>query len=310
MIYFSDFRTPTSGPTVNANYMYAANLDTSEVYYQKGQATAVVPASLTKMAASLVIMQEKGLTLSDTLTVTSGDLSGLSGFTQMGLTANDVINYQDILYGIMLESGSDASQAAARVIGNSLSGGGGVSRFVTEMNAICDAIGMSSTNFTNSYGNDDTGNNVSTVSDLWLLLREFSNNATLSEIANTSTQTATITGTNARSIFMSNTHPILEDSGVVGTKTGTYLGLSGDPAIYNLATVWIAPNGQRIGIIACHSDSPVDRVSDTRTVISQLQIDFPELSASSTNGSGKVLLENGTDRLMLEDASSFVLLEA
>jgi D-alanyl-D-alanine carboxypeptidase (penicillin-binding protein 5/6) len=296
-------------PTVDADYVYVANLETGQVYYAKDAEAQVVPASITKLMSALVILQEKSGALSDTVTVAAGDLDDVGNNSVMGLQLNDVITFEDLLYGSLLPSGSDATNAAGRVVGDILTASGGEARFITEMNAYAATLGMGDTNFSSTYGENDASN-YSTAADLWLLLREAMDNATIATIVDTSVWTATITGANARAIFMSMINDVLEDEGVIGGKEGKWLGDVSDPNIYNAANTWVAPNGQRVGILTLHSDSDALRQADQRAIIAQLPVDFPALAVDiSDNGAGGVLLENGTDALLLENATDAVLLE-
>lgn len=295
----------------NADYLYVSNIDTAEVYYSRNSATQLVPASLTKLMTALVIATEKEGALTDTITIESGDFTGLATFSKMGLQAGDVISYNDVLHGILNISGGDGCQAAAREIGDLLTPSGGVSRFVDEMNTVAVALGMSGTVFSNTFGNDDSGANYSTAIDLCKLLGACANNAVISSVIRKSEYSATVTGANARVFFISNTNPILEDEGVLGGKTGTYLGLPSDPSIYNLANIWQAPNGERVGIVTAHSDTTADRQADHRLAISSLLVDYPDLAISIApdNGAGFVLLENNTDKILLKNETDFLLLE-
>ncbi|TCN30355.1 putative Ig domain-containing protein [Sinorhizobium americanum] len=299
-----------SGPTVNADHVFVRDITAGSTLYGKAPDTQCdYPASVTKLMTALIVLRNKRSALSDTVTVQSGDLLSAS-YSQMGLLANDVITFTDLLHGMLLPSGGDACQAAARIVGDLLTASGGVARFVTEMNTVADELGMAGTSYANTWGFAEA-NHYSTARDVGLLMEEVLSEPALSGILDKSVYSATITGANARTIFMSSSNPILEDEGVIGGKTGTWIDTTPDPDInvYNLANAWQAPNGNTIVVVTLQSDTGADRQDDQRDLIAQLPTDYPYLATTTGNGEGFVLLEDGASRVLLEDGSSRVLLE-
>lgn len=298
-------------PGLHSDYAYVRNFDTGQEYYTKGADTPTIIASITKLLTAIVVLRNKRSSLSDTVTVQSGDLLP-ANYSQMGLQASDVISFTDLLHGLLLPSGGDAAQAAGRVVGDLLGGAGGISRFVTEMNSVAAALGMTSSAFTNTHGSTNDAGHYSTARDLAQLMDEVLREAVLASIVNKAVYSASITGTNARTMFLTTTNLILEDQGVLGGKTGTLIDTAPDPdlEVFDLANTWVAPNGQKIVIITLYADTTADRYADQRAIIGQLPVDFPALAIDiAANGSGKVLLEDNSSRVLLEDDASFLLLE-
>ena len=103
-----------------------------EVIYEKNGYRKAKMASTTKIMTSLIVL-EKG-NLSDNVTV-SKKAAGTGG-SRLGLKTNDKITVNDLLMGLMLESGNDAAIALAEHIS------GGVERFADLMNAKAKELGL------------------------------------------------------------------------------------------------------------------------------------------------------------------------
>jgi D-alanyl-D-alanine carboxypeptidase len=300
-----------TAPAVNADFMFVRNMTTATNIYGKAHRDRCeYPASITKLMTALIVSQVKAGALSDTVTVATGDLTPL--YSSMGLQNGDVITFTDLLHGMMLPSGSDACQAAARVVGDILTASGGVARFITEMNTMADSLCMHDTAYTNTFGLAEAGH-YTTAFDYEKLLRAVLNDSTVAPILDKSVYSATITGANARAIFLASINPILEDAGVIGGKDGLWIDTAPNPDFFafNLVNTWVAPNGKRFAIITLESDTAADRIADQRALIAQLMVDFPSLAIDiNTNGAGAMLMENNTDNVLLENNTDNVLLEA
>ncbi len=81
------------------------------------------------------------------------------------LTPNEKMKLEDLVYGLMLRSGNDASIAIAEHVGGSVEG------FVFMMNQKAAEIGMKNTVFANPSGLDDHEEHYSTPYDMALLTR-------------------------------------------------------------------------------------------------------------------------------------------
>ena len=116
-------------------------------------------ASLTKIMTALIVF-ERGK-LDDTVTVPETIAALDYSNTLMGLTPGEQISVRDLLYGMMLPSGNDASIALAT------HSAGSEDIFVREMNRRAVQLGLRNTRFVNSHGLDGrTGNQYSTAEDL------------------------------------------------------------------------------------------------------------------------------------------------
>ncbi len=94
------------------------------------------------------------------------------------LKENEKMTLEDLLYGLMLQSGNDA----AMVIASNIKG---YNKFINLMNIKALEIGMFNTTFENPHGLDDDSKNYSTAYDLALLMKYAMQNETFRTITKT-----------------------------------------------------------------------------------------------------------------------------
>lgn len=135
-----------------------------KVLYEKNKDEKIYPASLTKMMTTIVAL-ENMVSLDDLVLITQDDFKDVyeNGAAVAGFKAGEMVTKRDLLYGIMLPSGAEASNA----ISNSL---GGSERFIGLMNDKARELGMEKTHFTNTTGLHDE-NHYTTAEDLGKLFR-------------------------------------------------------------------------------------------------------------------------------------------
>lgn len=162
-------------PPEMANTAYILmDYNTGEILAQKNADTPLPPASLTKMMTSYIIEQR----------LSSGDLSedeavlmsknawcrGSSSQSCMYVPVNQTASVIDMLRGIIIQSGNDASKAMAEHIA------GSEASFAILMNEQAEKLGMTNTNFLNSTGMPDAGHE-SSAHDLAILARAIIQNS-------------------------------------------------------------------------------------------------------------------------------------
>ncbi|MBP7927881.1 D-alanyl-D-alanine carboxypeptidase [Patescibacteria group bacterium] len=125
------------------------NIGDGEVLYNKNSQEKLKIASLTKIMTAILAMEHNKL--SDTTTISSR--AAKTGENTMGLTAGETYTIEELLYGLILNSGNDAAVALAEA------SAGDVETFVEWMNIKAKELGM-----TNSYFADPSGLNDSTYS--------------------------------------------------------------------------------------------------------------------------------------------------
>jgi D-alanyl-D-alanine carboxypeptidase (penicillin-binding protein 5/6) len=130
---------------------------------------AVAPASLTKMMTAYVVfksLSENQLQLSDQVTVS--EKAWRAEGSRMFIEVGKRVSVQDLLLGMIVQSGNDASIALAEHVA------GSEAVFAEMMNQYAQAIGMFSSNFLNATGLPDD-NHYSTARDLATLARAIIN---------------------------------------------------------------------------------------------------------------------------------------
>ncbi len=171
-------------PKVNAPIALAVDAATGRILYSKDANRRTAMASTTKIMTALTAMSVPGVNLNEKYTVVKSDLVGEAA---MGLVEGDVVTFQDLLFGMLINSGNDAATAVARYAGSKLPGQGDpVARFIQQMNTKASEYGLRNTHYSNPHGLDQAGH-YSSAFDLaitgWYLLKE----PTLSQIVQVST---------------------------------------------------------------------------------------------------------------------------
>lgn len=131
----------------NANSALLIDADTGTVLFEKNSREELPPASITKVMTMLLIMEaleNKQITL-DEMVVTSEYAASMGG-SQIFLEAGEEMSVHDLLMGIAMASGNDASVALAEKIA------GSEEMFVQMMNDRAKELGLENTNFVNSNG--------------------------------------------------------------------------------------------------------------------------------------------------------------
>ena len=150
----------------NAKSAILIEASTGEVLYSKNANEKLAPASMTKMMALILIIEniEKGnLKWNDTVVVSKNAAS--MGGSQIFLEANEMMSVEDLIKGICVASGNDATVALAEKIA------GTEASFVKLMNEKAKSLGLKDTHFVNSTGLDAEGH-YSSAHDMAMMARE------------------------------------------------------------------------------------------------------------------------------------------
>ena len=156
------------------------NMTDDKVLYEKNADQEVYIASLTKMMTALVAIEnikdfnQKVVVTSDMLKDVTYDLS-VAGFN-----VGNILTYDEILYGIILKSGADATEIAAYSIS------GSEKEFVKLMNQKAEEIGMNNSHFSNVIGIEGD-NHHSTARDVMKLVKYALQNKKFKEVFGTKT---------------------------------------------------------------------------------------------------------------------------
>lgn len=158
----------TSPPELNNKSYVLMDYETGQVLAAKNENEKLAPASMTKMMTSYIIEQRllKG-ELTETEKVRMNESAwcrGSSTESCMYVPLNGTATVLEMLRGIIVQSGNDASKAMAEHIS------GNEGSFAHTMNQEAKRIGMNNTNFINSTGMPAEGH-YSTAMDMALLAK-------------------------------------------------------------------------------------------------------------------------------------------
>ncbi|MCI6283940.1 D-alanyl-D-alanine carboxypeptidase family protein [Selenomonas sp.] len=145
-------------PSVTARSAVVLEARTGRVLYERNMDERRFPASTTKIM-TLIIALEKG-NLDDVVTV-GKHAAGTEGST-LWLEEGDEITLRELLYGMMMHSGNDATVAIAEHIA------GSVDRFARFMTDKAHELGARDTNFVNANGLPDDAH-YTTAHDMALI---------------------------------------------------------------------------------------------------------------------------------------------
>lgn len=156
------------GPALAQNATSAILIDAESgtVIFEKNSHEKLPPASITKVMTMLLVMEavERGqLKLTDS--VRTSERAASMGGSQIFLEEGEEMTVEDMLKGVAMASGNDASVALAEKIG------GSEEQFVQMMNTRAKELGMNNTHFMNSNGLPVT-NHYSSAYDIALVSRE------------------------------------------------------------------------------------------------------------------------------------------
>ncbi len=152
-------------PELSARAYLLGDYDSGELLAQKAIHERMEPASITKMMASYIIYQalrDKQISLTDRVTVSkkAWKMEGSRMFIEVG----SKVSVQDLLKGMIVQSGNDATVALAEHVA------GTEDVFVSLMNTQARRLGMKDTHFANATGMPNP-EHYTTAADLFILAR-------------------------------------------------------------------------------------------------------------------------------------------
>lgn len=154
-----------AAPQIAARAYVVMDADTGKVIAQKSAETAFPPASLTKLMTSYVLDYELGKgNISKQDLVLVSEKAWRTGGSRMFIREGTQVKLEDLMKGIIIQSGNDASVAVAEHIA------GSETAFADLMNQHADLLGMKNSNFLNATGLPNEGH-VSSAMDMALLAR-------------------------------------------------------------------------------------------------------------------------------------------
>lgn len=187
--------------------------DTGAILYAKNENQRLSPASMTKVMTMLLIMEaiDKGK-LSMNEKIRTSEYAASMGGSQIFLEPGEEMTTNQMLQGIAIGSGNDASVAMAERIAGSEEG------FVKMMNEKAKALGLKDTLFQNATGLP-AANHYSTAHDMAIMGKELLKYSTITKY--TGTYEAYLRENTDKKFWLVNTNRLVKFyPGVDGLKTG------------------------------------------------------------------------------------------
>ena len=138
---------PVVLPKVTSKSYYLIDFSTDKVLSASAADEQLAPASLTKLMTAYVVfgaLQSGRIRLDEPAHVSSK--AWRTGGTRMFIELNTDVAIDDLVHGLLIQSGNDAAVALAEHVA------GSVDAFVGEMNAAAQKLGMRNTVFKNPHG--------------------------------------------------------------------------------------------------------------------------------------------------------------
>ena len=198
-----------SDVTVSAESAIVMNAQTGEILFAKNPYEKRGMASTTKIMTSLIAVESQKLQCTTKAKATDVLVEG----TSIGLKPDDVVTLDVLVKGMLLESGNDAANVTASMLGP------GKDKFVALMNKRAKELGMASTCFKNPSGLTEEGH-YSTAFDMATLASFAISNKTFREYCSAK-KLSVIYGSPERSVTFYNHNRFLDVyDGALGIKTG------------------------------------------------------------------------------------------
>ncbi|MFW6409785.1 MAG: D-alanyl-D-alanine carboxypeptidase family protein [Halanaerobiales bacterium] len=187
--------------------------ETGNILYEKNADEKLPPASITKIMAMLLTMEEiesGDLSLDDEVTISESAAS--MGGSQIYLGKGVKVTVEDLLKAVTIASANDASVALGEVVA------GNYERFINMMNERAEELGMENTYFSNSTGLPTESKHHSTARDIAIMSRELVKYQQILDWASIWVDYVELPD---RRAMLSNTNKLIRDyPGLDGLKTG------------------------------------------------------------------------------------------
>ena len=161
-------------PELDAQAAVLVDIDRREALYVKNHHMSRPMASTVKIVTAIVALEHAPLSTIIEVDATAAAMEP----NVMGLKAGERLTLEELLYGLMLDSGNDAAEAIARGVF------GDRARFIRLMNDLVTKLGLQNTHFVNPSGLDDPAQRSSAY-DLAVLTTYALQNPVFREIVGT-----------------------------------------------------------------------------------------------------------------------------
>lgn len=241
-----------TGPQTSAQAAILMDANTGIILYAKNIHEKLYPASTTKILTSLLAMENGNL--DDMVSFSHEAVFSVPGDgSNMGMDEGESIPLEEALYGILVASANEVSNAVAEYVS------GSISDFTDLMNTRAAELGCTDSHFSNANGLFDE-NHYTSVYDLALISRAFFQNEMLCKISNTARYHFEPTETQPDDFYKKSKHQLVTGEisyeGIIGGKTGYT-----DQSRQTLVTC-AEKNGMKLICIVFKEESP-DQFTDT-----------------------------------------------
>lgn len=161
-------------PNLYSEGVYLMDATTGKVLYEKNSNVQYMPASTTKVMTAILALEN--CKLDDQVTI--GENPPLVDGSSLGIAQGEVYTMEELLLGLLLESGNDCAEAIAEHIS------GSNEEFAKLMNKKALDLGATNTSFKNPSGLTEEGH-LTTAHDLALIMNYASQNTDFVRISQT-----------------------------------------------------------------------------------------------------------------------------
>ena len=212
VLSLSVFAQPLQAPEIAARAYLLVDVTANQILAQKDIDMPVEPASLTKLMTAYLVfdgLRTRKIGLRQALPVS--ERAWKMGGSRMFIDPKMQVPVEDLIKGMIVQSGNDATVALAEGVG------GTVERFVDLMNAQAKALGMTATTYKNPEGLTQPGH-TTTARDLSILatrlMRDFPEYVTIYAIRKYRYEGTPASNDSNRNLLL------FRDPSVDGLKTG------------------------------------------------------------------------------------------
>ncbi|KGP93196.1 D-alanyl-D-alanine carboxypeptidase [Pontibacillus chungwhensis BH030062] len=245
-----------SGPELveSAKSAILLERDTGEILYEKNSGESLPPASMTKIMTMILIMEaldEGKLKLNEK--VRASEYAASMGGSQIFLEPGEEMTVEELLKGVAVASGNDASVALAERIA------GSEAVFVKQMNQKVKELGLTNTKFQNTTGLP-ANDHYSTAHDMAVMAKELLKHEQITKY--TSIYEDYLRKGTDNEFWLVNTNKLVKFyTGVDGLKTGFTR-----EAMYCL-TATAKKDDMRVIAVVMGAESPKDRNADISAML-------------------------------------------
>lgn len=187
--------------TINSKTVVAMDADTNMVLYGKDMEKQIYPASTTKILTAILAIEN--LDLNKSVIVSKEAISIPWDSSSIYLKEGEVLTIEELLYGMLLNSGNDAANVLAEAVSKD------IPTFVDLMNEKAKEIGCTNTHFNNAHGYSDD-EHYTTALDMAKIFSYCIKNETFVKIISTKSHIINETNKTNEKRYLSNTNRLIQ----------------------------------------------------------------------------------------------------